>query len=244
MPEFENETASSPGEGKASKWKTIAVLGAVIGIFAAFKFLIPKEFWDNLRDWIDSLGHWAPIAFIIIYIVASVILAPCSLLTIASGFIFGVVWGTVWVSVGSVLGASTAFLVGRYFARSWVERKTADNKNFKAVDKAIERGGLKIVTLIRLSPLFPYNLLNYFFGVTKVPFRTYVLGSWIGMLPGTVMYVYIGHLGRVAADSVSEKTDLATKSLTAVGFILTVIVTIMVTKAARKALAEQTEVDA
>jgi uncharacterized membrane protein YdjX (TVP38/TMEM64 family) len=231
-------------EEKSSKWKTIAILGAVIGIFAAFKFLIPEEFWDNLRDWIDGLGHWAPIAFVLIYIVASVILAPCSLLTIASGFIFGVVWGTVWVSVGSVLGASAAFLVGRYFARDWVEKKTAGNKNFQAVDKAIASGGLKIVTLIRLSPLFPYNLLNYFFGVTKVPFRTYVLGSWIGMLPGTIMYVYIGYLGRVAADTVGEKTDLATKSLTVVGFVLTVIVTIMVTKAAKKALAEQTEVEA
>ena len=86
-------------------------------------------------------------------------------------------------------------------------------------------------------------MLNYFFGVTKVPLRTFVLGSWIGMLPGTIMYVYIGHLGRVAADSVGEKTDLATKSLTVVGFVLTVVVTIMVTRAAKKALAEQTDVE-
>jgi uncharacterized membrane protein YdjX (TVP38/TMEM64 family) len=243
MSDTETE-ADSSGEEKTSKWKTIAILGAVVGVFVAFKFLIPQSFWESLRDWIDGLGHWAPIMFILIYIVSSIILVPCSALTILSGFIFGVVWGTVWVSIGSVLGASAAFLVGRYFARHWVERKTADNRNFQAVDKAIESGGLKIVTLIRLSPLFPYNLLNYFFGVTKVPFRTFVLGSWIGMLPGTIMYVYIGHLGRVAADTVGEKTDLATRSLTVVGFIVTVVVTIMVTRAAKKALAEQTEVAA
>ena len=241
MPDSNSE--ESPEEEKSSKWKTIGILAAVLGVFVAFKFLIPESFWEGLRDWIDGLGHWAPIMFILIYIVASVILVPCSALTILSGFIFGVLWGTVWVSIGSVLGASSAFLVGRYFARDWVERKTAGNKNFQAVDKAIESGGLKIVTLIRLSPLFPYNLLNYFFGVTKVPFKTFVLGSWMGMLPGTIMYVYIGHLGRVAADSVGEKTDLATKSLTVVGFIVTVAVTIMVTKAAKKALAEQTEVE-
>ena len=244
MSDTDTKAEASPEEEKSSKWKTIAILGAVLGVFVAFKFLIPESFWTSLRDWIDGLGHWAPIMFILIYIVSSIILVPCSALTVLSGFIFGVVWGTVWVSIGSVLGASAAFLVGRYFARNWVERKTAGNKNFQAVGKAIESGGLKIVTLIRLSPLFPYNLLNYFFGVTKVPFRTFVLGSWIGMLPGTIMYVYIGHLGRVAADSVGEKTDLATKSLTVVGFIVTVVVTIMVTKAAKKALAERTEVEA
>lgn len=240
----DTEAPSSTEEEKSSKWKTIAIVGAVVGVFAAFSFLIPEQFWNNLRDWIDGLGHWAPIMFILIYIVASVILVPCSALTILSGFIFGVVWGTVWVSIGSVLGASAAFLVGRYFARDWVEKKTADHKNFRAVDQAIEGGGLKIVTLIRLSPLFPYNLLNYFFGVTKVPFRTFVLGSWIGMLPGTIMYVYIGHLGRVAAETASEKKEFADNLLMIVGFALTVLVTILVTRAAKKALAEQTQVEA
>ncbi len=226
----------------SSKWKWLIGVVLIIGVFAALKFLIPKEWWEALQSWIEGLGPWGPIIFILIYIVAAVALVPCSALTVVAGFVFGVVWGTVWVSIGSVLGAAAAFLIGRHFVRDWVEKKTADNKNFQAVDKAIESGAFKIVTLIRLSPLFPYNLLNYFFGITKVGFGTYVLGSWIGMLPGTIMYVYIGHLGGLAADSGNETTDTAKIWLYAAGFVATVIVTVIVTRSAKKALKDNADV--
>ncbi len=238
------DSTDSEKEAGTSKWKWLIGLIAIIGVFVALKFLIPKEWWEGLQSWIEGLGPWGPIIFILIYIVAAVALVPCSALTVVAGFVFGVVWGTVWVSIGSVLGAAASFLIGRHFVRDWVEKKTADNKNFQAVDKAIETGAFKIVTLIRLSPLFPFNLLNYFFGVTKVRFWTYVLGSWIGMLPGTIMYVYIGHLGGLAADSGNETTDTAKTWLYVAGFVATVIVTVIVTRSAKKALNAQTDVDA
>ena len=153
--------------------------------------------------------------------------------------VFGVVKGSIAVSVGSTLGATAAFLVGRYLARNWVSGKVAGNEKFKAVDEAVAREGWKIVLLTRLSPVFPFNLLNYAFGLTKVNLKQYILASWAGMIPGTVMYVYIGSL---AGDLASLGSGGRTRTtgewiLYGVGLLATGVVTVFVTRLAKNALA-------
>src|SRR6202521_4189825 len=148
----------------------------------------------NALDWIRGLGALAPIAFIAIYIAACVAFLPGSILTIGAGVIFGVVRGSIYVSIAATLGATAAFLVGRYLARDWVSEKLEGNAKFKAIDEAVGKEGWKIVILTRLSPVFPFNLLNYAYGLTRGTLRDYVLATWIGMLPGAVMYTYIGSI--------------------------------------------------
>ena len=159
---------------------------------------------------------------------------PGTPLTLGAGWVYGVVPTTIAVSVGSTLGASLAFLVGRYFARGWVEKKIAAHPRFQAIDRAVGAQGFKIVLMLRLTPLVPFNLLNYGLALTRVSFRDYVLASWIGMLPGTLLYVYLGSAaGEAAAGSDSDL-------LGRVGFwgslVVTVVVTVAVSRIAKKAL--------
>lgn len=200
----------------------------------------PQEILRNALQWVDSLGAVGAIAFMLIYIIATVAFLPGSILTLGAGVVFGVVLGSIYVFIGATLGATLAFLVGRYFARGWISKKIEGNQKFKAIDKAVGREGLKIVLLTRLSPVFPFNLLNYGLGVTGVSLKDYVLGS-VGMIPGTIMYVYLGSLaGNIAtiggANQPSNPT--ITWAIRIIGFIATVAVTLYVTRVARKALDE------
>ena len=192
------------------------------------------EFLSNALNWVDQLGPTGPAIFILMYIVACVFFIPGSALTLGAGAIFGVIRGSVFVSVGSTLGATAAFLVGRYIARDWVARKIAKNTKFASIDQAVGDEGWKIVGLTRLSPVFPFSLLNYAYGLTKVSLRDYVLASWIGMMPGTVMYVYIGSLARLGVDA--RQATTAQTVLKIVGLLATVAVTVYVTRIAKKAL--------
>ena len=180
---------------------------------------------------------------LLIYLLACVLFLPGSILTLGAGAIFGVIKGSVIVSLSSTLGATCTFLIGRYLVRHWVESKIEGNPKFKAVDEAVAKEGWKIVGLTRLSPIFPFNLLNYAYGVTKVTIRDYILASWIGMMPGTVMYVYIGSLAGDIATLGSRATTGAVSSvqwtIRIIGFIATVLVTVYVTRVAKKALNEK-----
>jgi uncharacterized membrane protein YdjX (TVP38/TMEM64 family) len=202
--------------------------------------LSPQEFFRNILKWIESLGYWGGLAFIVIYVVAAVAFLPGSILTLGAGVVFGVFLGTVYVFIGATLGAITAFGVGRYLARGWISRKIADNQKFMAIDKAVAEEGFKIVLLTRLSPIFPFNLLNYAFGVTGVRFKDYAIAS-VGMLPGTVMYVYIGSLaGDLARIGTANSPEHPWQwVLRIVGFVATVAVTLYITRIARQALAEK-----
>lgn len=201
----------------------------------------PQDLLRHALEWIDSLGILGGIAFIGLYIVATVAFLPGSILTLGAGVVFGVLMGSVYVFVGATLGAIAAFLVGRYLARDRISQKIANNPNFAAIDQAVAQEGFKIVLLTRLSPVFPFNLLNYSFGITGVSLRDYTLGS-IGMIPGTLMYVYIGSLaGDIARiGTKGQPTDPTLQwVIRIVGFVATVAVTVYVTRLARKALAER-----
>jgi uncharacterized membrane protein YdjX (TVP38/TMEM64 family) len=194
----------------------------------------------NALAWIDSLGAIAPIAFIVLYVVVTVAFVPASIVTLGAGVVFGVVQGSIYVFIGAMLGATAAFLVGRYVARDWVGQKIASNAKFKSIDEAIAREGGKIIFLIRLSPAFPFNLLNYALGLTKVSLKDYVVGT-TGIIPGTIMYVYLGSLaGNLATLGAGEapSNPAITWAIRIIAFIATVAVTVYVTRVARKALQE------
>ncbi|WP_319418625.1 TVP38/TMEM64 family protein [Pleurocapsa sp. FMAR1] len=201
----------------------------------------PQELLRNALQWVDDLGAIAPIAFMLIYIVATVAFLPGSVLTLGAGVVFGILKGSIYVFFGATIGATLAFLVGRYLARGWISKKIAGNQKFKAIDQAVGEEGLKIVLLTRLSPIFPFNLLNYGLGVTGVSLKDYVLGS-VGMIPGTIMYVYIGSLAgsiaTIGGETQLDANPIAQWAIRIIGFVATVAVTLYVTKIARKALDE------
>lgn len=193
--------------------------------------------------WVDSLGLWGPVAFAAGYVAATIAFVPGLLLTMAAGAIFGLARGTALVVVSATLGASAAFLIARYSARSWVERRLAGHPRFREIDRAVGREGLKIVFLLRLSPAFPYNLLNYALGLTRVRFRHYLIGC-LGMVPATFLYVYygkaLGSLAAVAAGNAPAR-GAADWALLGVGLAATLAVTTLVTRVARRALAKEVE---
>ncbi len=223
--------------------KLVLLAVAVAALVIGGKFLNIQQLLITALDWIKGLGTWGIVAFIIIYILATVLFIPGSLLTLGSGVLFGVIGGSICVSIGSTIGAALAFLIGRYFARGWVSKQIEGNKQFKAIDEAVAQEGWKIVGLTRLSPIFPFNLLNYSFGLTNVAFKDYVLASWIGMMPGTVMYVYLGSLaGELATLGAGGGTRTTAEwVLYGVGLIATVAVTVYVTKIAKQALSQKIE---
>ena len=189
---------------------------------------------------VEDLGIWGPLVFIAGYGVAVIAVIPGSLLTLAGGAIFGLFEGTVYVFVAALLGSAGAFLVARYAARGFVERRVQDNERFTAIDRAVGDQGLKIVFLLRLSPVFPFNLLNYALGLSQVSFRDYLFAS-LGMIPGTLLYVYYGKLaGDVAAlaGGAAVEKDTPYYAMLIVGLVATVVVTTFVTRLARRALKE------
>jgi uncharacterized membrane protein YdjX (TVP38/TMEM64 family) len=231
MPASHSPRAARP-HGIA-KWKVglLAALGVLVALF--YDELIPLL--ERLLQLIEGLGPWGPLLYILLYGVATVALIPGSILTLFAGASFGVVWGSLWTSLAATFGAGLAFLVGRYVARSWVSQKIAGNRTFRAIDDAVAKEGWKIVGLTRLSPVFPFTLLNYAFGLTRVSFRDYLLASWIGMIPGTILYVYVGSVGRAVTEAGERST--AQWVLFAVGLLATLLVTVVITRSAKRALA-------
>ncbi len=212
----------------------------VVVIFTA-KALNIQSLLQQALIWVKSLGVLGSIAFMVIYNLATILFIPGSILTLGGGALFGVFWGSIYVFIAATIGATIAFLIGRYLSRDWVSRQLEKYPKFQAIDSAVAREGWKIVFLTRLSPLFPFNLLNYAFGITQVTLRDYVLGS-IGMIPGTIMYVYIGSLaGDIAMIGMNQSTNSTLQwTVRIIGFVATVAVTIYVTRIARNALNDTT----
>lgn len=217
-------------------WAIAAAPALAQGPAAGFN---PQAWLLAVLEWIDGLGLVGGLAFIALYVVATVAFLPGSILTLGAGVIFGVVAGSVYVFGGATLGAIAAFLVGRYLSRGWVSHKIEGNPNFRAIDSAVAQEGFKIVVLTRLSPVFPFNLLNYAFGLTGVSLKNYALGS-VGMIPGTILYVYIGSLAGDLARIGTEGSQAANPTLQwairIIGLVATVAVTVYVTRIARQAL--------
>lgn len=214
----------------------LAVLAALVWVGRELGGQVPR-----FAAWVDSLGLWGPLVYVVGYAVATVAFIPGSLLTLAAGAIFGLARGTAIVFVGASLGACAAFLVSRYAARGWVERRLESRPRFQAIDRAVAGEGRKIVFLLRLSPVFPFNLLNYALGLTRVKFADYAVAC-LGMLPGCFLYVYygkaLGTLAAVAGGAAPERGAGYWLVLGA-GLVATLVVTTLVTRIARKALGGQ-----
>jgi uncharacterized membrane protein YdjX (TVP38/TMEM64 family) len=219
--------------------RLIALIAIPIALFLVMKFLPVQEWLRSFNSWVVQMGVAGIFVFIIVYAVATLLLAPGSVLTIGAGFVFGLWKGFLAVSVGATLGASLGFLIARFIARDKVEAIARQNAKFRRIDSAIGKQGAKLIFLLRLSPVIPFNLSNYFYGLTGVKFWAYVFASWIGMIPGTFLYVYIGTAGKGA---VMVGRDEAIQYgwqywiLLSVGLAATIVVTIWITKIARDAL--------
>ena len=217
------------------RWVLYVIAG--VALVLLLKYLHVQDLLKAALDWIGKLGPWGPVIFVGLYVVATVLFIPGSVLTLGAGAVFGVALGSVCVSIGATLGATASFLVGRYLAREAIARKIEKNEKFATIDGAVAGEGWKIVLLTRLSPVFPFTLLNYAFGLTRVKLSHYVLASWIGMIPGTVMYVYLGSLVNVGAGH--RHLTTGEWILYGVGLLATVGVTVFVTRVARRALANK-----
>jgi uncharacterized membrane protein YdjX (TVP38/TMEM64 family) len=201
-------------------------------------------------EWIIALASaaresgWIGITlFIVAYVAGTPALLPGSLLTLAAGFAYGPVWGVLLASPASVAGATLAFVLGRTLFRKWAEARLSTVPTMRALDSGLARGGFTLVLLLRLSPLFPFVLMNYALSLTGVRLRTYVLASFIGMLPGTAMYVYLGSLVPTAAALATRRAgDSLSTGLYAAGLVATVAAAVAAARLARRALeAHQSE---
>jgi uncharacterized membrane protein YdjX (TVP38/TMEM64 family) len=212
----------------------------VVGLFAMLRYAGAGEMARSALRWISSLGAIAPVVFIALYIAACVLFVPASIITIGAGVIFGLIQGVIYVSIGATAGATCAFLIGRYLARERVARWIAGRRNFAAIDAAVAREGWKIVVLTRLSPVFPFNALNYAYGLTRLRPRDYIIATWVGALPGTVMYVYVGSLARNLAAIGGARPPSAWRwALDGLGFAATAAIAVYAARIGRAALRRQ-----
>ena len=212
--------------------------GAIVVALAAAGFLLPVGEWvESLEGWIVDLGALGVVAFAVLYVLATVTLVPASAFTLLAGLAYGP-WGFPLVVVSATLGACAAFLIGRHLARDRVKERVEGNDKLRAVDKAVEQEGWKVVGLLRLSPVFPFGLQNYFFGITEIGFLPYALATFVGIMPGTALYVYLGAIGKGGGGGPAQWAFLIA------GLIATAVVVWLVTKRARAALEDITDGEA
>lgn len=217
----------------------VLLIGASLAALVAAAWFLPAAEWTTwLAGRVREAGALGVALFVLSYVVSTVVLLPGLLLTLAAGFAYGPVWGLAIASPASVAGATCAFLLGRTLLRDWAARKVGASARARAIDAAVEREGFKFVLLLRLSPLFPFNVLNYALSLTRVRTGTYILASFLGMLPATALYVYLGSLATAAAElsSAAEGGGGARTALYGVGLLATAAVVFMGTRAARRAL--------
>jgi uncharacterized membrane protein YdjX (TVP38/TMEM64 family) len=220
-------------------WSWLGLILLVLALTIAGRRLPLQTWLEAFNQWIGTFGAAGIVIFALAYAAATVLFVPGFVLTVGAGFAFGLLWGSLAVSLGSTLGAGLAFVVSRHLARHKISSLAQKNPKFAAIDRAVGREGWKIVLLLRLSPLIPFNLSNYLYGLTAIAFWPYLLASWVGMMPGTVLYVYLGAAGKAgleAAAGQSGKGDSLHTAFMAVGLAATIAVTWFISRLAAKAL--------
>jgi uncharacterized membrane protein YdjX (TVP38/TMEM64 family) len=220
---------------RRGRWRFAIFVIVIVALFTAGGFLPVREWFNDFRDWVERQGAWGAVWFGLIYVLCTILFVPGSILTLGAGALYGPVWGTILISLASTTGAACAFLLGRYAARDQVQAWLQNKPRFAALDVAIARKGGWIVFLLRLSPVFPFNLLNYALGLTGVRFWSYLLASWVGMIPGTIAYVLVGYAGQQALAGEQKLWYWV------VAAAATLIVTVFITRVATRAIREATE---
>ncbi|MGH8012223.1 MAG: TVP38/TMEM64 family protein [Candidatus Binataceae bacterium] len=233
--------ATTPAHRTFVYGRIIIAAAIIAGLVIAGRHFGAAQALTHLLDDMRRLGAIAPLAYIGLYIIACVLFVPAFILTVGAGVLFGPLWGSIYVSIAATVGATCAFLIGRYLARAAIARRLEQFPRWAAIDEAVGEEGWKIVGLTRLSPLFPFNLLNYAYGLTRVSLRDYVIASWAGMLPATVMYVYIGSVGGdvARASSVAHSHTVQWWVLNGFGLAVAVAVALYAARIARRALKHQ-----
>ncbi len=222
-PEVTSEETKKPAEKKKNVGK-IAGVGLALSAIVAVAYVtglldyLSLDNLNRLRAWIDGFGVIAPVVFIAIYVVAVVAFLPATPLTLLAGLVFGAGWGTLWVWIGATLGLTLAFLLGRYAARGLVESWKENNERVKRLDEGVEKHGWRMLLITRLVPLFPFNLQNYAYGLTKIGLGTYVLVSAACIVPGVIVYTFAG--GSLAAAQENLARTFAYLGIAAVFFVL------------------------
>lgn len=229
----------APGKDRVSRvvrleWIALAFL--LLGLAVALRHLPVSATLERATLSIESLGWWAPATFVVLYVVCTMLLLPRTVLTVGAGFLFGPLHGLLWALLAINLGANLAFLSGRHLLRNVVERRIHADGRIQALDQAVAGNGWRIVALMRMTPVFPYSLLNYALGLTRIRWRHFALGSLAGMFPGTAMLVILGTFTDFAAEKSDEPTGLLVRSLYAVGVIVTLLATWWVTRFAKRTL--------
>lgn len=217
----------------------------LVAVLAILAWLLPLREWLGLfLAWTQANPGTAWVLFIGVYVLATVCFVPALPLTIAAGAIFGLAKGFALVSLASTLGATAAFFVGRTLARDWVSGRIKGWPRFGALDRSLEKRGFWVVLLTRLSPVFPFFLLNYAYGVSAVRVRDYIPASWLGMMPATLAYVYAGTAAASLAQALSGKVDIGVNGwiLLGIGLAATVAVTVLVTRLAGRELSREIDV--
>jgi uncharacterized membrane protein YdjX (TVP38/TMEM64 family) len=218
--------------------RIVVFVGLAAAVAATLLYLPWKEFLLELPELARASGPWGPVLYGTVYILACVMFVPGSLLTLGAGYTLGLLPGVITVSVASTIGASLVFLLSRFLLRDWVYQRVSHHPRFQGLDEAVRQQGFKIVLLVRLSPFLPFNVLNYMLGATKIAFRDFVVASWLGMLPATMVYVYLGTTIRGLTEELSgtvEENPIR-RIFFWVGLAATIAVAVVITHAARKAL--------
>ncbi len=219
-------------------WRWVALFLGLILLSVAISFLPVAQWVKSFTDWVRHLGLAGAFVFIAVYAIAAVLFLPGAIFTIAAGLVYGIAGGTVVALTGATLGAGLAFLSGRYLLRGRIEKSFKQNKKFTAIDEAIGRQGWKIVGLLRLSPLIPFNVSNYFYGITAIGFWPYLLASFVGMLPGTLLFADLGAIGQAGLGGGKTGHSPLEWTFLGVGLLATIGVTVFVGRLAKKALQE------
>ncbi|MDQ6623067.1 MAG: TVP38/TMEM64 family protein [Verrucomicrobiota bacterium] len=228
---------------KTGWWKWIAVGVGVIAVIVAVKFLPVTEWLRVFNSWVKSFGPWGAVLYVGVYALATVLFLPGWIFTVGAGLSFGLLWGTVTALCGATIGATLAFLIARYAARGAISKRFGKDAKFKRIDEAIGKQGWKMVGLLRLSPIIPFNLSNYVYGLTAIEFVPYVIATFVGMLPGTLLYVYLGTIGKLGLEAGKHGSGKSTLEYVflGVGLLATIAVTIFVTYIARRELKKKTK---
>ncbi|MDQ2780742.1 MAG: TVP38/TMEM64 family protein [Pseudomonadota bacterium] len=226
---------SDSKSSSVSPWQWALGVVVLAALVAGWLLLPIKEWSDAFQAWIKHLGPWGWVIFAGVYIVGTVLLLPVSVLTIVAGLAFGLAIGFPLVVVSATIGATLAFLVARYLAHDKVDSLMQKRPKFKAIQSAVSEGGWKVVGLLRLSPVLPFNLQNYFYGITDLKLVEYVLATFFGIMPGTLLYVYLGAAGKAAS---GDGGGALKWTFFGIGLVATVVVAVFVTKKAKAKLKE------
>ncbi len=219
---------------KSGKWIVVALVVITLSILTA---VLPVKDWiRGFIGWVQQLGPPGVIVFIVVYALATVLFLPGWIFTVSAGLIYGIAGGTLVALAGAITGATLAFLVARYLLRQHIEEFAKKNPRFQAIDAAIGKNGWKIVGLLRLSPLIPFNFSNYFYGITSISLGAYVAVSAVGIIPGTLLYAYLGAIGQASISGGASQHSKWQYVLLSVGLMATVAVTILVSRIAKNAL--------